>query len=226
MFGFNHYDRVIHEYLRQKINSMKLEKKATFTKNFIKANELADNEFDEWLLTSGMLFEAENTWWGDQKRRKSQHEGIDLGLFRKRNQEVIGFNEKTIMSAIFDGVVVGVFNDFLGKSVFMRHEIANTDNRELCSIFGHIKLGGDICSGKILKEGEVVGSVADVGKSGVKPHLHITMGWLEKEITDDVCDWNVIGKSEVMELVDPIEIIGRYSIVPASTILSNKSIKK
>ena len=108
----------------------------------------------------------------------------------------------------------------------MRHKIIDIENRELCSILGHIKPGSDICSGKILKEGEIIGSIADVGKSSVKPHLHITMGWEEKEITDDVLDWNVIGKSEVLELIDPIEIIGRYSIVPTSTILPKKVAKE
>ena len=70
---------------------MKLEEKSTFTKNFIKANKLSDSEFDEWLLTSGMLFEATNMWWGNQNKRKSQHEGIDLGFYRNRNHQVIGF---------------------------------------------------------------------------------------------------------------------------------------
>ena len=205
---------------------MKLEKKSTFTKNFIKANKLSDSEFNEWLLTSGMLFEATNIWWGNQNIRKSQHEGIDLGFYRNRNQEVIGFDKSTKISAIFAGVVVGICDDLLGISVFMRHKIIDIGNRELCSIFGHIKPGSDIYSGKILKEGEIIGSIADVEKSSVKPHLHITMGWVEKEITDDVLDWNVIGKSEVLELIDPIEIIGRYSIVPTSTILPNKVAKE
>ena len=205
---------------------MKLEKESTFTENFVKANKLSDSEFDEWLLTSGMLFEATNLWWGNQDKRKSQHEGIDLGFYRNRNQKVIGFDESTKISAIFAGVVVGIFNDFVGKSVFMRHTIIDIENRELCSIFGHIKPGSAIFSGKILKEGEIIGSIADVGKSIVKPHLHITMGWVEKEITADVFDWNVIGQSEVLELIDPIEIIGRYSIVPSSTILPNKVTKE
>ena len=211
---------------QKKIKSMKLEEKSTFTKNFIKANKLSDSEFDEWLLTSGMLFEATNMWWGNQTKRKSQHEGIDLGFYRDRNHQVIGFDESTKISAIFNGVVVRIFNDFLGKSVFMKHKIIDIENRELCSILGHIKPGGDIYSGKILKEVDIIGNIADVGKSSVKPHLHITMGWVAKEITDDVFDWNAIGKSEVLELIDPIGIIGRYSIVPTSTILPNKVTKE
>ncbi len=205
---------------------MKLEKESRFTENFIKANGLRDSEFNEWLLIPGMLFKATNTWWGNQNIRKSQHEGIDLGFYSNRNQKVIGFDKNTRIPAIFTGVVAGIFNDFLGKSVFMRHEITDIENRELCSIFGHIKPGSDICPGRILKEGEIIGNIADAGKSSVKPHLHITMGWVVKEITDDVLDWNVIGKSEVLKLIDPIEIMGRYSIVPASTILPNKVTKE
>ena len=205
---------------------MKLEKDSTFTENFIKANGLSDREFNEWLLVTGMLFGTTNIWWGNQNLRKSKHEGIDLGFYRDRNQKVIEFDKSAKIPAIFSGVVVGIFNDLLGKSVFMRHKIIDIENRELCSILGHIKPGRDICSGKILKEGEIIGSIADVGKSIVKPHLHITMGWVEKEITDDVFNWNVIGKSEVLELIDPIEIIGRYSIVPTSTILPNKVTKE
>jgi hypothetical protein len=205
---------------------MKQAKESKFTKYFIKANGLSDGEFDEWVLSSDMLFEATNGWWGNQTKRKSPHEGIDVGFYRNRNKKVIGFDESIRISALFDGVVVGVFSDFIGQSILMRHTITDSRNRELCSIFGHINPRRDIFSKKILKEGDIVGRIANAGKSSVKPHVHITMGWAEKEITDDVLNWKVIGTSEVLELIDPIKIIGKYSLVPHSTIFPKYATKE
>ena len=197
---------------------MKLTGKSRFTEYFIKANGLSESDFDEWMLSSEMLFEATDKWWGTQKKRKNSHEGIDLGFYRSRNNGVVAFNDTTNIPIMYTGVIVGVFNDFLGKSVFLKHEISDDENGKLCTIFGHIKPDRELYSGMMLKEGETIARVASVGTSNVNPHLHITIGWAKKAITEDLLNWNVIGNSEALKLIDPIEIIGRNSLVPISTL--------
>lgn len=198
---------------------MAMECTSTFSLHFIEANRLGGGAFHEWILTPGMLFEAADMWWGKQNKRKSPHQGIDLGLYRNRDLKIKEVKANTRIPAICDGVIAAIFNDFLGQSVFTRHKIRDRKNRALCSIFGHIQPHDDMYPGRIIKAGEIIGNITDTGSSAVKPHLHLTMAWIEGEITADLLDWNNIGQSQKLELVDPIEIIGRYSIIPASALL-------
>jgi len=45
-------------------------KKSRFTAHFIKANGLTENDFKAWVFYPGMLFKAQDTWWGNQNIRK------------------------------------------------------------------------------------------------------------------------------------------------------------
>jgi murein DD-endopeptidase MepM/ murein hydrolase activator NlpD len=193
--------------------------KSGFTEHFIRANGLPKNDFEEWLLCSGMLFEAPDQWWGIQGKRNKLHEGLDLGFYRNQKKETIGFDDSTRVPTIYEGVIVGIFNDFLGKSILVKHEISSADNGTLFTIFGHVNPGKEIYPGMSLKEGEIIASVASSGKSSVSSHLHISIGWAKKEITDELLDWKVISSSETLKLIDPLEIIGRYSLVSTSTLI-------
>ena len=195
---------------------MKNAEKSRFTEHFIRANGLRRNDFKEWLICSGMLFKASNRWWGTQGKRKKLHEGLDLGFYKNQKQEIIGFDNRTKIPTIYGGVVIGIFNDFLGKSLFVKHEISSTDNGKLCTILGHLNLKSKIYPGMWLKEGEIIASVSNSETSEVNSHLHISIGWAKKEIPDESLDWRVISSSETLKLIDPLEIIGRYALVSNS----------
>ncbi len=198
---------------------MKNPEKSGFTEHFIRANGLCKNDFEEWLLCSGMLFNAPNSWWGIQGKRKKPHEGLDLGFYRNQKKGIIGFDDSTKIPTIYGGVVVGIFNDFIGKSIFIKHEISSTDNGALCTIFGHVNPEKEICPGMRIEEGEIIASAASSGTSRVSSHLHISIGWVKKEITDEFLDWTVISSSETLKLIDPLEIIGRHSLASTSTLI-------
>jgi hypothetical protein len=198
---------------------MKTAEKSGFTEHFIRANGLCENDFEEWLLCSGMLFKAPNTWWGIQGKRKKLHEGLDLGFYKNQKKEIIGFDDSTRIPTIYEGEIVGIFNDFLGKSILIKHEITSADNGTLCTIFGHVNPEKEIYPGMSLKEGNIIASVVNSGTSSVSSHLHISIGWAKKEITDEFLDWKVISSSETLKQIDPLEIIGRYSLVSTSTLI-------
>ena len=193
--------------------------KSGFTEHFIRANGLPKNDFEEWLLCSGMLFEAPDQWWGFQGKRNKLHEGLDLGFYKNQKKEIIGFNDSTRIPTIYDGVIVGIFNDFLGKSILIKHEISSADNGTLCTIFGHLNPEKEIYPGMWVEEGEIIASVASSGKSRMSPHLHISIGWAKKEITGAFLDWKIISSSETLKLIDPLETIGRSSLVSTSTLI-------
>ena len=194
-------------------------KKSGFTEHFIRANGLRNNDFEEWLLCSGMLFKAPNTWWGIQGKRKKLHEGLDLGFYRNQKKGIIGFDDSTRIPTIYEGVIVGIFNDFLGKSILIKHEITSADNGTLFTIFGHVNPEKEIYPGMRLEEGEIIASVANAGTSRMSPHLHLSIGWAKKEITDAFLDWKIISSSEMLKLIDPLETIGRSSLISTSTLI-------
>lgn len=193
-------------------------KKSAFTDYFLEANDLETDDFKEWLLCDGMLFNSSERWWGDRAKRKNPHEGLDLVLYSDGNNSVTKVSSATKIPIMFDGIVVGIFDDFLGKSIFVTHPISDSENRKLCTIFGHTDPASDLYVGKMVKAGEVVGRVANAGKSKVGSHLHITIGWAQRETMDDLLDWKMIGDSQVMKLINPLDLIGSYAIVPASTL--------
>ncbi len=199
--------------------TMKTAEKSGFTEHFIRANGLGKNNFEEWLLCSGMLFEALDQWWGIQGKRNKLHEGLDLGFYKNQKKEIIGFDSSTRIPTLYDGEIVGIFNDFLGKSILIKHEISSADNGTLCTIFGHLNPEKEIYPGMRVEEGEIIASVASSGTSRVSSHLHISMGWSKKEITEEFLDWKVISSSETLKLIDPLEIIGKYSLVSTSTLI-------
>jgi murein DD-endopeptidase MepM/ murein hydrolase activator NlpD len=198
---------------------MKNAGKSGFTEYFIRANELRENDFEEWLLCSEMLFEAPDSWWGIQGKRKKRHEGLDLGFYRNQKKVIIGFDDSTRIPTIYGGVIVGTFNDFLGKSILIKHEISSADKGTLCTVFGHLNLESKIYPGMRLEAGEIIATAASSGTSRVSSHLHISMGWAKKEITAEFLDWKIISSSETLQLIDPLEIIGRYSLVSTSTLI-------
>ena len=198
---------------------MKNTEKPGFTEHFIRANGLRKNNFEEWLLCSGMLFNVPVSWWGIHGKRKKLHEGLDLGFYRNQKKEIIGFDDSTRIPTIYSGVIVGIFNDFLGKSIFIKHEISSADKGTLCTIFGHVNPESEIYPGMRIEAGEIIASAASSETSSVSSHLHISMGWAKKEITTEFLDWKVIGSSEMLKLIDPLEIIGRHSLVSTSTLI-------
>lgn len=189
--------------------------KSGFTENFIRVNALAGS-FTEWLLCNGMLFNSTQSWWDSLKKRNKPHEGLDLAFYRNNKNSITGLDENTKIPVILDGVVIGIFDDFLGKSLFIRHDVEKSDDGVLCTIFGHIAPNKDLYPGKQVKAGEIAATVSAAKGSVLRPHIHITVGWALKEISDELLDWNAIGNPEIMKLTDPLELIDRWSLVPTS----------
>jgi len=61
-----------------------------------------------------------------------------------------------------------------------------------------------------------MGTLADPGQSGLNlmPHLHISFGWASKPISYDRLNWDTIGDSGTLTLLDPLDIINwQYQIL-------------
>ena len=184
--------------------------KTRFTEHLIQENTLDGNGFEEWIFYPGMLFNAPDKWWGNQGKRDKPHEGLDLCLYRDLPGKIRRLDEKTKIPVIYDGIVVGIVDDFLGKSVIIEHGLTDSDNHRFCTIYGHLNPHKGLHVGRIVKEGDIIATLADSNNSKVKTlsHLHISLGWTSKFISYDKLDWKTIGAPNTLTLMDPLYVIG------------------
>jgi murein DD-endopeptidase MepM/ murein hydrolase activator NlpD len=186
--------------------------KTRFTEFLVQENSLDECGFVEWIFYPGMLFNELEKWWGDKKgKRDRPHEGLDLFLYRDQRDRILHLDKKTRVPVMYDGVVVSILNDFLGKSLIMEHGFADGDNRKFCTIYGHTNPYDGIHVGRVVRQGDVIATLADAGKSkaGISTHLHISVGWIFKSISYDRLDWETIGAPDAMTLLDPLNVIDR-----------------
>jgi murein DD-endopeptidase MepM/ murein hydrolase activator NlpD len=163
-----------------------------------------------------MMFRAQDKWWGNRGKRETAHEEIDLCLYKDRQDRIHRFKENTKIPAVYAGKVVGILDDFLGKSVIIEHAFPQNSETIFCTILGHTKPHNDLYTGRIVKEGDIIATLADTrrSKSGIIPHLHISIAWTSGTISFDKLDWESIGASKAVALFDPVQIIdGHYSVV-------------
>jgi len=192
--------------------------KSGFTDYFIRENELdAFEDFREWLLCPEMLFDASEKWWGDFGFRDVRHPGLDLCCYRTSKDKTSYMNGHTKIPAMYDGVLVGMIDDFLGKSLILKHSIPGIEVEDFLTVYGHTHPGQGIQIGKEYKEGETIARVAgmDNSRSRVRPHLHISIGLLAKPVSYARLDWENMSDPDTMILIDPLQVIDRYSVVPS-----------
>ena len=198
------------------IFGMKFLRETRFTKFFVKANSLDNNGFEEWIFLPGMLFNAVNKWWGDKLKRDRNHEGLDLCLYRGSKNKIFHLSERTKIPVIYDGVIVKVTDDFLGKSLIIKHTLSDDDKHGFYTIYGHTKPSHDVHVGRTVKEGDIIGTLAESRKKkiDISPHLHISIGWTSKIIPYDDLEWKTMSDSNTMTMMDPIHIIrGHYFVL-------------
>jgi murein DD-endopeptidase MepM/ murein hydrolase activator NlpD len=161
-----------------------------------------------WVFDAGMLFGAENRWWGDRGGRDGPHEGIDLSSYRTKEGEIRHLDENSRVPVIFSGRVMSVIDDFLGRSVFVKHA-AGRSGRHLYTIYGHLKPSPGTQTGMDLSEGDIIGTIADARekRATIRSHLHISVAWVPDSLQPEELDWRVIADPDRVELIDPLRVI-------------------
>jgi len=184
-------------------------KKSRFTEMLIKENALDQSGFERWIFCHGMLFNSPDKWWGDHGLRDYPHEGIDLCLYKDQVNSIRRINEKTRIPVMQDGVVKAMFKDYLGKSLIIEHVHSGNDTIRFISFYAHTNPRPEIKDGAVVKEGDVIATLADTNnsKSNIIPHLHFSLGLPSKSFSYDGFVWNTIRKPEMITLLDPLAII-------------------
>ncbi|MCK9365201.1 MAG: M23 family metallopeptidase [Syntrophales bacterium] len=173
-------------------------------------DEIALPEFKEWLFCPGMLFQAAGKWWGNKGLRDRRHEGLDLLLYKDGEERIRHIDKSFKIRVMSDGVVVGIIPDFLGKSIIVEHPSLIDNSYNILTIYGHTAPCDNIHVGLALQGGDIIASVAGPNRSStaMKPHLHITVARTNMAICYERLNWEIIGTSEMLTLLDPLMFIG------------------
>ncbi|MCX8116659.1 MAG: M23 family metallopeptidase [Desulfobacterota bacterium] len=182
--------------------------RSPFTACLIRENGLDALGFKRWFFYPGMLFRATEKWWGDRGRRQRPHEGIDLCLFTDREGSLHALRENTKIPVLYDGIVVKVMDDFIGRTVVVEHHGFRTDRLRWITLYGHTIPSPSLKVGQILRAGEPIATLAPTDpRRGLPPHLHLSTLWIEPEISYPQLDWDSMGDLRGLAWTDPLPLI-------------------
>ncbi|KKO20402.1 MAG: M23 family metallopeptidase [Candidatus Brocadia sp.] len=186
-------------------------KKSRFIEFLIRHNELDQSGFEEWVFYPGMLFHSQDKWWEDGGVRQRPHEGVDFCFYRDAAGQFHNLDKKTKIPVMYDGEIVNIQDDFLGKSLFLRHDISDNYGNRLYTMYGHTSPYRGAEVGRIFREGETIAAIADAERKNtqIASHLHISVAWLQKSFPHERLDWKTINDDRVVTLCDPLEFIER-----------------
>ena len=184
-------------------------KKCHFTEMLIEENALDQSGFVSWIFCHGMLFNSTDKWWGDFGRRNFPHEGVDLCLYRDRFGKICRIDEKSRIQVMQNGVIKAIVKDFLGQAIIIEHERMESNTGMFISFYAHTKPHPKIEVGMMVKEGDIIATLANTShsKAHIIPHLHFSLGCPSKFFSYDEYIWNAIRKPEKIILVDPLPVI-------------------
>jgi hypothetical protein len=177
-----------------------------FTQALVRANGLDKCGFQGWHVEPAMRFCAARLWWADRGPRPRPHEGLDLAFYRGRADRVRRLDLETGIPAMYDGAVVHLCDDYVGRSVMMEHRFSGRPGW-FYTLYGHTRPCRGIAAGRALCAGEVVAQLAPVTRPGstTLPHLHISVGWAPEPVTPQRLDWDLL--PDVLRLLDPLPLL-------------------
>ncbi len=179
-----------------------------FSDCLVRCNGLDEVGFRQWVFRPGMLVGSVEAWWGEGGVRVRPHEGLDVCYYRDTHGRVHGLNGAIRVPVMYDGDVAAIMNDFLGRSVFVRHAIHDSEGWRLYTIYGHTALCDGVRVGRTLEEGEVFATIAEPlgGKTGAPAHLHLSVAWVPQSVSGETLDWETIADPRRVRLVDPLQV--------------------
>jgi murein DD-endopeptidase MepM/ murein hydrolase activator NlpD len=182
--------------------------KSPFTDVFVRENNLDKRGFSSWFLYPGMEFGAQETWWGNKGTRIRPHEGIDLCFCRGTADKMFRIDESVKIPVMYDGIVVNIIDDFIGKTIIMEHSFPDISEGTFLTLYGHTNPAEGLKRGRSLNAGGIIATLATPrGSKGLLPHLHLTLAWQRETIPHDMLNWTNISNPDIVRLVDPLQAI-------------------
>jgi hypothetical protein len=187
-----------------------------FCDRLVQCNNLAARGFVQWAFYPGMLFQAPDKWWGDRGLRSSPHEGIDLCLYRDTCGALRLLDKTVQIPAIYTGQIKSVIDDYLGKTLFVAHDMYDSTGNQCYTMYGHAAPRAGIVPGKRVAEGEIIAAIAAAEDSGITivPHIHLSVAWVPETFPAEQLAWKSMNSRNYIVLVNPLDVLRcSYSIV-------------
>jgi Peptidase family M23 len=184
--------------------------RSSFCDDLVELNNISD--FAEWYFYSGMLFGSREKWWGKGGERSRPHEGLDICYYKDSEQTVRTLEGMVKIPAMFDGVVYEISDDdFLGKSIFIRHDEYDSNSNILHSVFAHTLPVTGLAVNQKIRRNDVIARIADTRgmNLAVPGHLHVSMIFLPEDYPKDQLKWQILAVSRRARLVDPVDYLDR-----------------
>lgn len=182
---------------------------SSFTEAFVSFNCPESIHRFRWSFQAGMLYQDNGCWW-KPARRVHPHEGVDFcGYYAGMRGEVkkVGLD---LVPSLYDGIVVRINDDFLGKTVWMKHPAIQCDRLILFSALGHIRPKKTITEGACISQGEEIGRIAPVRKGAtIAMHLHLSVFWAPPFLRTERLCWPDLPSNRMIRLLDPLSIISK-----------------
>lgn len=160
-----------------------------------------------------MLFGSRLKWWG-RGHRDRPHEGLDMRLYRDREGRLQSLPGTTRIPVIYEGEVANIVKDFLGKSVFVRHDLRDRDGCLLHTVYGHTEPLTGVSRGSVFAEGDIIATLAAAGNRHIPPHLHVSMAWISPSLPQEGLNWATMGDPHLLRLMDPLPVLtDRYTVL-------------
>lgn len=187
--------------------------KSPFFQYLLALNQPHLDNFQKWIFLPGMLFNSLEKWWGNNGARSAPHEGLDLCSFENIQGKRTTLDRRTKIPAAFAGEIVKIDRDFLGKSIYISHEIFDERGRQLYSAYGHTAPKDSLKTGSQVAEGESIGTISNVSgqKLAILPHVHITFAWIPGPIALNDLNWDHLGKNPGITLIDPLSVLEMHT---------------
>jgi murein DD-endopeptidase MepM/ murein hydrolase activator NlpD len=166
-----------------------------------------ESGFKYWIFDRGMLFGDCIEWWGDCSRRRTVHEGIDFAKGCRPGSGISCIPEGIAVRSIADGEAVTMLDDFIGKTVVVRHPSITRPNGDVFhTLLSHIqplitKMGS-------ITKGQVIGKVGKLTNVRVPAHLHLTGAWFPESLAP-----NEMTIEHIHPAFDPVALVNFKDLI-------------
>jgi len=175
-----------------------------FTRSLLAANPAMAAGFQQWSWRPGMGFQDTGLWWGEEKKRITRHEGVDLVRYCDKSGTLCNLTGPLHVPTIFSGELVWFHRDFLAWSLYIRHPQFAHAGFVLHTVFGHMMPGEKASAGWSIAAGEPVGTLDKYQINNIVPlHLHLTLAWIAEVVAFQEMSWQLLNNRNLVTLVDP-----------------------
>lgn len=180
-----------------------------FISRLVEINRMKIYGFERFVFFPGMMFNSKEKWWGDGGLRAVSHEGLDLCFFEGEGGAKFRLDETVQVPMVYDGVIVHMMDDFLGKTVVTRHGFGDFRYGDMLSLYGHVLPDPHLHVGDRIYQGDVFACLS--GTAGrptlLPPHLHISLAkaWMLPQVR--VLTWKMLNQADRSVFIDPLTVL-------------------